>query len=177
MKEGKVEQVGAPLEVYRNPANLFVASFLASPPMNLLKGYLVLTEQGLQVKVGTLQCCIPDAYRVAYAPYQAQTVIVGLRAEDFHESEERAGPYAIAVNLEVITVEALGPETILVTRLPGTEIDISVRVDIDFSVTMGMGVRLYYDASKIHLFDVISEKVIVRPHLEKKAAAQRLVSL
>ena len=73
MKDGRIVQVGAPLEVYRNPADTFVASFLATPPMNLLPARIEEEDGGgLAVVHATLRLPVAEAYLAAYAPYTGE---------------------------------------------------------------------------------------------------------
>jgi hypothetical protein len=122
---GKFVQVGAPLEVYRNPANTFVASFLATPPMNLLPAKFEEEDGGgLALVHAALRLPVAEAYWAAYALYRERPAILGIRPEDMYAS---AVPGGVAVDLRVGAVEALGPETILVTEFPGGEV--SSRLD------------------------------------------------
>src|SRR5258706_10992130 len=83
MKDGRIVQVGAPLEVYRNPVNIFVAGFLASPPMNLVDGRLNSPGKGdLEAVVGAAHLSVPAAFRDGYSSHVGQRVTVGLRPED-----------------------------------------------------------------------------------------------
>src|SRR5215813_9395818 len=80
MKDGRIVQVGPPLEVYRNPANTFVAGFLASPPMNLLEARLEGDgANGLAAVHGALRLPIPLAHVPAYGAYRDKPVILGIR--------------------------------------------------------------------------------------------------
>ena len=79
MRDGEVVQVGTPLEVYRDPADTFVAGFLATPPMNLLPGRLV--AEGEKLSALSAGICLrgPAAYRAAFLPYAGRDVIIGVR--------------------------------------------------------------------------------------------------
>src|SRR4051794_14791183 len=123
MRKGRVEQIGAPLEVYRNPANTFVAGFLASPPMNLLP-CTVATADGtkredgaLFIEAGSLRVRIPTPYTPAYRTYNAQAAVFGIRPEDVHA--EPGDPAWQAVDVEVVTLETLGAEVVLIAGIPG----------------------------------------------------------
>jgi multiple sugar transport system ATP-binding protein len=151
MKDGRIVQVGAPLEVYRNPADTFVASFLATPPMNLLParveeedggGLAVVVHAGLRLPVA-------EAYWAAYAPYRDRPVILGMRPEDMYASTVPGG---VAVDLRIVAVEALGPETILVTEFPGGA-EVSSRLDRAFVGQAGSTQRLYVVPEQMQLFD------------------------
>ncbi|HEY9216313.1 MAG TPA: sn-glycerol-3-phosphate ABC transporter ATP-binding protein UgpC [Ancylobacter sp.] len=165
MRDGEVVQVGRPLDVYRNPADTFVAGFLATPPMNLLSGRLEAQGDQLFAVTEGFRCALPPAYRQAYASHAGRQVIIGLRPEDFHETPDRAGALGgLPVTLTVTTVEALGPETVLMASLKGDAgPEIAVRVDFDREYEVGARVTLHYDTAQIHIFDVETTKALARP--------------
>jgi ABC-type sugar transport system ATPase subunit len=148
MKDGRVVQIGPPLEVYRNPVDTFVAGFLASPPMNLLAGRLESDGAGgLSAVHGALRVPVSPAFD---APeYRDRPIVLGVRPEDLYE---HPAADAVAFDLRVVAVEALGPETILVGEIPGGA-EISARLGRDFSAPVGTAQRLYLDPRHIHLFD------------------------
>ncbi len=160
MKDGHIVQVGPPLEVYRNPVNIFVAGFLASPPMNLLKGRLD-GEGGLAAVLGAVSIAVPAAFRGAYAGHAGREATIGLRPEDFHLT---AGAHAVPIDVQVVAVEALGPEVILVATLGGAGgPEIMARMPRDFTAEPGQIVRLHYDASQVHVFDREAGAALRRP--------------
>jgi multiple sugar transport system ATP-binding protein len=162
MKDGRIVQVGPPLEVYRNPADIFVAGFLASPPMNLLPARLEGDGDGLAAIHGTLRLPIPPAYRTAYGGWRDKPVMLGIRPEDLYERVPAAG---VAVDAAVIAVEALGPETVLVAQIAGGA-EISARLGRNFTARPGAAQRLFVDALQIHLFDPQTTQAIPRPKAE-----------
>jgi ABC-type sugar transport system ATPase subunit len=159
MKDGRIVQVGEPIEVYRNPANTFVAGFLASPPMNLLPARL---ENGAALTVvhGALRVPVPPAYASGFAAFKDRPVILGVRPEDMYAP---AGPGLVPLDVTVAAVEALGPETVLVGQIPGGA-EISARLGRDFSARIGTTQRLHVDPRQIHLFDPESTSAIPRSH-------------
>jgi multiple sugar transport system ATP-binding protein len=166
MKDGRIVQVGAPLEVYRNPADTFVASFLATPPMNLLPARIEEEEGGgLAVVHATLRLPVPDAYFAAYAPYKERPVILGIRPEDMYAS---AAPAGVAVDLSIVAVEALGPETILVAEFPGGA-EVSARLDRAFVGKPGSSQRLYVVPEQMQLFDPQTTLSIPRPRADLRS--------
>ncbi len=84
MKDGVIVQVGAPMQVYRNPVNTFVAGFLANPPMNLVAGALDAGDGGLALRIGEARLALPEALAKAYGSHAGKKVTAGLRPEDFH---------------------------------------------------------------------------------------------
>lgn len=165
MKDGHIVQVGAPLDVYRNPLNTFVAGFLASPPMNLIEGHLEGVGQGeLHVIVGNARLPIPGAFRPGYAGHAGAKVTVGLRPEDFHQMP--TGDRSVAVGLVAVAVELLGPEVILVAELggPGGP-EVMARMPRDFLARPGAQLHLHYDLTQMHLFDAATGNVLGRPQI------------
>jgi len=157
MRNGNIEQVGAPLDVYRNPSNMFVAGFLASPPMNLVDA--VLTNEGgsLKVDINGVRLEVPDHLKDTYGSYSNRKVVFGIRPEDIY-IQPREGHF-VPIDAQVVTVEALGPETILVAKLAdGTEF--SARLDRSFSASIKSELQLYADMGMMALFDPETEKSI-----------------
>lgn len=150
MRDGRIVQVGPPLEVYRHPADTFVAGFLASPPMNLIDGALTRSDGVLQVNIGGFLLDIPGRFADAYAGYCDKEVIFGIRPEDLH-ADPGDGSRA-PLDVEVVAVEALGPETILVVRVPGGK-EIAARLDRSFTAPVASALRLHADMEMMHLFD------------------------
>jgi multiple sugar transport system ATP-binding protein len=161
MRDGEVVQVGAPLAVYDDPIDTFVASFLATPPMNLLPGRLVAEGEKLMALAPGFTCEIPPDYRAAYLPQVGRDVIIGVRPEDLHTRVDRAGPLAAPLTVTVETVEALGPETVLMLSLPGSK-EIAARVDLATRFSVGQTIQVYFDARRISLFDPVTTKRISR---------------
>jgi ABC-type sugar transport system ATPase subunit len=162
MRDGRVVQVGQPLEVYRNPADTFVAGFLASPPMNLLEARLEAEgPDGLAAVHGALRLPIPQEYGHAYGAYAEKQVILGLRPEDMYDHPVVAGS---SFDARVVAVESLGPETVLVAEVPGGA-EIAARLDRAFSARAGEMQRLHVDPRQLHLFDPETTRAIPRPQL------------
>jgi len=165
MRDGEIVQVGAPMEVYRNPADTFVAGFLASPPMNLISGRLDAGNGGLAAATGNARLELPAPLRSAYASHTGSDVILGVRPEDFHlnGSELSLGQ---PVQVSTVALEVLGPEVILVCELGGKGgPEIMVRCPRDFTTRPGQGLTLHYDLSQIHVFDKATTKALPRPSL------------
>ncbi|MGH6928300.1 MAG: ABC transporter ATP-binding protein, partial [Dongiaceae bacterium] len=162
MKDGRIVQVGQPLEVYRNPANTFVAGFLASPPMNLLEARLEADElTGLVAVHGALRLPIPREFEAAYGAYTNKPVILGIRPEDMYDQPLVGGT---SFDARVVAVESLGPETVLVSEIAdGAEV--AARLDRGFSARAGEMQRLFVDGRQLHLFDPETTLAIPRPQL------------
>jgi multiple sugar transport system ATP-binding protein len=118
MHAGKVEQIGAPLDLYDNPANLFVAGFIGSPAMNFLGGKVARNGSGLEVVLGDgVRVPAPRSLR---ADSEGMQVTLGVRPE--HLAVRDSG-----VPAEVIVVEPTGANTEIYCKLAGKEVTAVVR--------------------------------------------------
>jgi multiple sugar transport system ATP-binding protein len=163
MKDGNIVQVGAPMEVYRNPANLFVAGFLASPPMNLVLGRLEQAGTDLKAVAGPTNLTLPPTLQKAFSSHAGRDVILGLRPEDFHLEE--LAPFMVAVDVVTVATESLGPEVILVCTLGNSAgPEIMVRCARDFFAKPGQKFALKYDVSQLQVFDRETTVALPRPN-------------
>ncbi len=163
MRNGRVIQTGPPMEVYRNPADTFVAGFLASPPMNLLHARLEAEGNGLAVTANGISLPIPESFVSAYEGYRDREVVLGLRPEDLHNNHGGSGHATFEV--KVVAVETLGPEVILVGALPDG-LEIAARMTRYFHAAIGAQQRLTIDMREMHLFDPETTLVVPRPRTE-----------
>ena len=160
MREGRIIQVGPPLEVYRHPADSFVAGFLASPPMNLLKGKLAGHHGVNEVDLSAVS--LP----ITRAPSGAPEAPCRFRGRRRHPSRGRphggacGGCTHYRVDITVVAVEVLGPEVILVADLGGG-LEISVRQGSTFQAVAGARIPLYIDLEQIHFFEAESGLAIL----------------
>ncbi|WP_367716042.1 sn-glycerol-3-phosphate ABC transporter ATP-binding protein UgpC [Nitratireductor sp. GISD-1A_MAKvit] len=139
MRDGIVEQVGAPLELYDRPNNTFVASFIGSPSMNLLKGSVAKSGRAVSVEGGAELPFEGDAPDVG-------SVVYGIRPEHLHLSTDGGGFEAVATN-----VEPTGSETLVQVRFGEQILSAQLRDRVD--IRAGDTVRLAVKADKAHLFD------------------------
>ena len=136
MQGGRIEQVGAPLELYDRPANVFVAAFIGSPSMNLLEGRV----SGRMVDIGGSRLPLPSGV----AAEEGRDVIYGIRPEHLHQAE--AGlPATVAV------IEPTGAETHVVLRSAGRDLTAVFRNRVAFAP--GAAITLAPDPAAAHVFD------------------------
>ncbi len=149
MRDGHIEQSGPPLEVFDRPANIFVASFIGSPPMNLVAGVIVTVDGQSHVAVG--QSELPLERNLA--GFDGRAVLFGIRPRDLEISD---GNRDLAGVVEL--VESTGEETyghirvgsqLLLTSIPGR-----------IGLTRGSPVRLRPRQGRVHLFDAATGKRI-----------------
>jgi multiple sugar transport system ATP-binding protein len=150
LHQGRLQQVGTPLELYRQPANLFVAQFIGSPPMNLLPVEVV--GPGMLLLAGK-KFALPPALEALLGGRHGQRLTGGLRPEHL-----RLAPAANRnLPAEVSHLEALGNEQLLTCRLvEGNEL-VHVRVGPDQDVRLGDSVHLEVEPSGWRLFDGAGE--------------------
>ena len=138
MNKGRAEQIGTPAQVYGKPATTFVASFIGSPPMNLLNGTLSDDGAGFGFDDGS-QVTLPASQHIG-----GGARILGIRPE--HLQLGRPG-----LNMTVELVEALGAELLVHTRCGGQPM--VIRCAASTEVAMGQSVTAGFDASLLHWFD------------------------
>jgi multiple sugar transport system ATP-binding protein len=116
MRRGLLQQFDAPQRLYERPANLFVASFIGSPAMNMLEGSLERDGDALVCRIGSTTLALPGevlAERPALARYVDRPVAVGIRPEALDEPGRRDGSDGGRLRGRVQAVEALGPELLV----------------------------------------------------------------
>jgi multiple sugar transport system ATP-binding protein len=148
LKDGVLQQVDTPLNLYDHPANLFVAGFIGSPAMNLLHARV--TEQGANVGTAVLPVPLTASDRASHPG----PVTIGVRPEAFRLTEEGSG-----VPVTVSVVEELGADAFLYGTTPdpdGTEHDFVVRIPARNQPAKGSVIHVTTDANHVHVFDTES---------------------
>ncbi len=149
MKDGIVQQFGTPKEIYNNPANLFVASFIGSPPMNFIPlrlSKLGSTWQAL-LDSGQDRCELPLELAEGES-LEGREVILGIRPEQISLGTEGGLP---ALRAEVQVVEPTGPDTMVFVELNQTKV--CVRLAPDAAPAPGVSLNLQFEPDKVLLFD------------------------
>ncbi|MEG4303503.1 ATP-binding cassette domain-containing protein [Microcoleus sp. D3_18a_C4] len=154
MKVGQIQQVAQPLELYNKPANLFVAEFIGSPPMNFLS---VQFTAPLLISHPQFRFTLPDIWAKSLQQYDGRGLILGIRPE--HLSINPPATKNLSVQVEI--VEALGHETYLgVCLTDAPAVRMQVRVPPERSIRVGEELWLAIAHDKIHLFDPDTELAI-----------------
>jgi len=155
MKEGWVQQIGSPKELFNNPANKFVASFIGSPGMNFLDGKI---EKGNFVADG-LTYKLNKANVALLKDYEGKAVTLGIRPEDVYFADDKNNTTpGQKITVPVDYCELLGYDLMLYVTVAGAKVVAKVGENKD--VAIGKDVTLCFDESKIHFFDVETEKSI-----------------
>ena len=154
---GRVEQIGSPQEVYRNPVNKFVAGFIGSPAMN----FITVTLEGNQIVASGLRLTVPEGTLKVLREkgYDGKKLIFGIRPEDINTEPAFLETFPDSVVHAIISVsELLGSESHLYCQVGDSEF--IARVDArDYSET-GEGIDLGFDLNKAHFFDFETEKTV-----------------
>ncbi|MCC3429896.1 MAG: ATP-binding cassette domain-containing protein [Microcoleus sp. PH2017_04_SCI_O_A] len=154
MNAGQLQQVAKPLELYNKPANLFVAEFIGSPPMNFLP---VQFTAPLLISHPQFRFTLPDIWAKNLQKYDGRGLILGIRPE--HLSINPPATKNLSVQVEI--VEALGHETYLrVCLTDDPAVRMQVRVPPERSIRVGEELWLAIAHDKIHLFDPDTELAI-----------------
>ena len=154
MNGGRLVQLGPPLEVYRRPADTFVARFLGNPPMNLLPATLAGAQERPVAALSTLTVPLPALDPAALESHAGRGVLLGVRPEDLYErSPPDREADLLALSARVEAIEPLGAETLLIVRLEGLEEEVVARVGRDSTAVAGAPLTLHLDTTALHLFD------------------------
>jgi len=159
MKDGFIEQIGSPVEVFNNPVNVFVATFIGSPPMNIIECSVLNKNNELMIGLDdniTVKCPKNIMSKIK----NSKKVIIGIRAEDIvpfnKNSLESEEAWFFEKTIEL--AEPLGTETQLFFKL--RNIEIISRMYNPRPVNVGEKLQFQIDVNKIHFFDYETEKAI-----------------
>ncbi|PZN09374.1 MAG: glycerol-3-phosphate ABC transporter ATP-binding protein [Bacillota bacterium] len=166
MRDGKLQQVATPHQLYAEPANVFVATFIGSPPMNLVRGTLRRDGEDIWFEAEAIRCPIRGAlaeHAAAYLEGQStRPVILGVRPEHVISDPERVADLPEGrLEATVEVVEPLGAETYLYVAV-GPH-NLTVRTDPRMQVRAGDRLSLALDGDHLHLFDAETEQAIRVP--------------
>jgi multiple sugar transport system ATP-binding protein len=173
MNRGMLQQIGAPMEIYNNPANIFVATFIGEPSMNLLNCQILQMNGKAFLKIlhTDIFLEISDEWKKRIEDNVSDNnLILGIRPEDVFVYEE---PKSESVETEVHVTEPLGSENIIdlsIRKNPedGGNIILKVRTSPTFMVNVGQKLWMNFDMARIHIFDPKTEKAIQTPNFSFK---------
>ena len=161
MKDGVVQQVDTPQNLYQKPGNLFVAGFMGSPQMNFLDAKISKNGNDVIATVGQYDIIVPaeKAKVLVDKGYVGKTVVLGIRPEDIHDDAAAiAASPSKPMNSTVRVYELLGAEVFLYFDINGTQV--TARVDPRTTSRTGSDIQFVFDMDKSHFFDKESELVI-----------------
>ena len=155
MKDGKLQQVGTPLEVYETPANLFVAAFIGTPPMNFVKA--TVADGGGALKAGTFSLPVPASLRPLVAGKDGKAVVVGIRPENVVDPSKPTRGETARLGATVEVIEPLGHEVLVYARLGGDDLVVA-KVDPHRAPAYDAKIELVVELDALHLFDAATER-------------------
>ena len=165
MKDGKIMQIDSPMNLYNQPDNRFVASFIGSPAMNFLKGSLSEQEGHVVFDDGEQKLRIPNLSHKIASQYFGKIIELGIRPEDLHDvAPENTPAFFSGYSGTVEVVEPLGSETYLYLSAAGGTI--VARLNNSVSPVVNQKRAVYFDMSRVHLFDGETGQSILRQKSE-----------
>jgi multiple sugar transport system ATP-binding protein len=157
MKDGVVQQVGEPLDLYNQPANKFVAGFIGSPAMNFAAVTMVDGDGRLTAKNAGLEIEVPAPLAERLRPHTGRQLTLGIRPEDLRVANG-ADPAGLTFSSKVEVIEQLGSEVLLDVRVgEGTMV---AAVEPTVRVKPQETLRLAVNPGRLHFFDAQNEKAI-----------------
>lgn len=161
MKDGIIQQVDSPSNLYRYPCNIFVAGFIGSPQMNFINVTVDCKADGTYLKSGDFSVKLPEGKgnKAEIKKYNGKEVVMGIRPEDIYDDQNiitTLPDCTTTVNIEL--TEMMGAETFLYFKIAG--VDVTARVNPRTTAKHGESIVVALDANKIHLFDKDTEEVI-----------------
>jgi len=151
MKDGVVNQIDTPLNLYNYPVNKFVAGFIGSPAMNFMSGTITGGQKIAFVSSGK-SVTIPFPENSTLKAHTGKVVSLGIRPEDIYdESTKPDSENLVKIHTRLEVVEPMGNEIFLYFVLEGEQH--TARVGARESVTAGSDINLYFDTEKLHFFD------------------------
>ena len=162
MKDGVIQQVDSPINIYNNPANLFVAGFIGSPQMNFLEGNIEKDGNNVFAVFGNNKITLPKSKAdvLVKEGYVGKSVTFGIRPEHLSDNDEliAAHPGSI-VKGHVEVIELMGSESYIYTKCGNSQMNVKVEGSTELKI--GEVANLYLNTEKLHVFDKETELRIV----------------
>lgn len=155
MKDGFVQQIDTPQNLYNKPCNLFVAGFIGTPQMNFINGTIVKAEGGYAAEFAGRRITLPESKQEKLGAYEGKEVVFGIRPEDISVGKDGA---AEAIEMKIDLVELMGSEMYLHCNL--SESKITVRTPVLDGCKSDHVLPFQINTQKIHIFDKETEAVI-----------------
>ena len=164
MKDGYIQQIDSPINLYENPVNKFVAGFIGSPQMNFFDVRLKRENNEVVAYFGDNKIVVPQGKVSKFVDesYVGREVVMGIRPENIHDDEmflANAADAAIDVKVEV--TEKMGSETYLYLTTTGKEGNIIARVNPRTTSVAGAEIKVAFDVNHLHFFDKETARTIL----------------
>jgi multiple sugar transport system ATP-binding protein len=163
MKDGEVQQVAPPLDLYERPANRFVAGFIGNPPMNFFPVMVEAQKNCIRLRHASFTLTVPKSLLDAVRPHVGKEVDFGIRPEDLYDRLFYNYPVLekSSVKAVVDVVEPMGSEVYLYLKA-GT-VDLVVRVPSYVKAEAGKQMELVFNLERMHLFDIQTGLALLKP--------------
>jgi len=160
MKDGVVQQVDTPQNLYDKPQNLFVAGFMGSPQMNFLDATVKVNGNEASLEVAGINVPLPaaKAKKLIDGGYNGKSVVMGIRPENITDDPEVIAKSACTFDATIRVYELLGAEVFLYFEIGET--NVTARVNPKTTARPGTSVKFAIDLDKVHVFDKETEQVI-----------------
>ncbi|HEM62647.1 MAG TPA: ABC transporter ATP-binding protein [Chloroflexi bacterium] len=159
-KDGVLQQVDTPQNLYDYPANVFVAGFIGSPAMNLLEAELLGRANEMYIEAKGFRALVPEEKSSVLVQHLGRKVVFGIRPEDIHDQDfTPVDVKGAPVSAKVDVIEPMGSERYLFLRVDGEEL--VARVDPRSKADVGQEIEVLFNMGNIHLFDPLTEEAIL----------------
>ncbi len=162
MKDGVVQQVDTPSNLYNHPVNAFVGGFIGSPQMNFVDATIVKKDDGVYAEFGNCSLKLPEgkANKQELSAYIGKEIMLGIRPEDIHDDDMLiSANEGSTVSADVDVTEMMGAETYLYLKI--SEQPFTARVNQRTTAQAGQTIKVAFDMNKVHLFDKETELSIL----------------
>jgi len=160
MKDGVIQQIDTPLNIYDKPANTFVAGFIGTPPMNIFKGTLASENGGFVFKAGPISIALPAAWNSDIESYAGKDILFGIRPEDIGSERATNDANAPSITAKVEVREPMGAEIYLHLDT-GVDAPCIARVEPHLDAKVGETITLKLAMVGAHMFDPATTNRIV----------------
>jgi len=159
MRDGILQQVDTPQELYTKPGNIFVAGFIGSPAMNFFDATITGTKEEMYIDSGVFKVQVPKHKTQPLYDYLGKEIVFGMRPENIHDPDyARPGIISASVKAHVDVTELMGNEVFL--YLMSGDKNYIARVDPRSSVRVGQDIELLFDMDNFHIFDRDTEVAV-----------------
>lgn len=160
MKDGIINQIDSPLNLYNNPVNKFVAGFIGSPSMNFIKGKL---EKNVELNFvsddGQLKFSLTERQEAQLRNYEGRSITLGIRPEDI-AIQDNDDKFLHSINVKLDVVEPMGNEIFIYFMVSGEQL--IARLPSTSNIKKNQELRIYLNINRIHFFDYESEESLLK---------------
>jgi multiple sugar transport system ATP-binding protein len=160
LRRGVLQQLGSTDELYARPANLFVATFIGSPAMNVIRAQATVAEGGIELRADGISLRLPPERTSRFSANGSHDLLVGIRPEHLVPQQDLGSDYAGRVELQVKLVEPLGSENLVHLQGPDGR-DLVARLGPERRVQEGERLPLAVRAKHVYVFDRETEAALV----------------